>query len=1190
MPYAKYMKLCPLCEGLIESDRLERGLACSRCEKNITIHEKNKQTLLLFKEIEADFNELNSFFKKSIGASMWSAQRMWAKRILHNQSFSMIAPTGSGKTVFGIMISLFLAKKNKKILFILPTSILVEQVYEKMCKYNEKLGLKINIVSYHTFLTQREKVRVKDEIFSRDYDILVISSSFLSRQYENLKIRKYDLIFIDDVDSILKSSKLFDKVLYLLGFSSEIIEYGLKIVDMKGRALRKRDISLLEDVEIYQRKIKEFKLKNNIGTLVVSGASIRGRRTKRVKLFMELLDFDIGAKVEGVRNIIDTFHFSDNILKDTLYFVKKLGKGGIVFISQDKGLKYVKEVYDYLITNGVKAEAYIRPKKGILKRFKSGEVDVLIGIASNRSPLSRGIDLPEVIKYAVFAGVPKLDFSLDPKNLSPAKKIIFLATISEYLSRHDRNLCRQYMGRLRRVLSVASLFHKNPDVVKGEIRNYLVELLNEIDKFIFEKMENKALLKRISKSPYVEVLEEQKILRLIISDPIAYIQSSGRTSRLYAGGVSKGLSILLIDDKKAFQHLKREVSRRISDIEFIDIKDINIDEIVKELDKEREIIKKLEEGEITENIKRDTRIALFIVESPNKARTIAWFFGRPSKRRVGKLNVFEVHTGKNILLITATGGHLFDLVTSEGIYGIEVQEKNKIVPIYNSIKRCMDCGEMFTDDIERCPKCGSHRIRDSIEIVRSLRKILSDVDEVLIGTDPDAEGEKIAWDVYLALKPFIKVIKRVEFHEVTPNAILNAIENPREINNHLVDSQIVRRIEDRWIGFGLSVIVQNKFGIKTLSAGRVQTPVLGWVIHTFNEYKKNKFYVAIVELENGLKVVIELNDVSNGWEARRRIKELKNEKVSFELIDKKIVEFSPFPPFTTDSLLRDASSLLRFSADKTMGIAQNLFEVGLITYHRTDSTRVSALGISIARKYISEKYGDEFYNGRPWSSGRAGAHECIRPTRPIDAEELREMLITDMLRIPIRLTQDHFNLYNLIFKRFIASQMKTVKVERNTYLMKLNGYTREIELTSRIVEDGFNKIVPLRVKKIDISTLTALKKISYKRISRVKLLRQGDLIQLMKERGLGRPSTYAKIVNTLLNRRYVYSAGNIGYLVPMKIGEKVYSFLIDSYPDIVSEQETRELIKKMDQISDGKIDYTTVLEELFNQLKELNII
>ncbi len=1188
MPYARYLKLCPLCEGPIDSDRLMKGLPCTLCETRN--YKKKKGISLLFKEIEPDFKELNRFFKESIGAPMWSAQRMWAKRILNNQSFSMIAPTGSGKTVFGIIISLFLAKRNKKILFILPTSILVEQVYEKMNKFNNKLGLNINIVAYHTFLTKKEKIIAKDDIFSKNYDILIISSSFLARQYEKLKLKKYDLVFIDDVDSILKSSKLFDKVLFLLGYNQEIIELALKIINIRNKASQKKNMELLQEIELYRKRIKNFKKTNELGTLVVSGASLRGRRTKRVKLFMELLNFDIGAKVEGIRNIIDTYYISKNVLEDTLYFIKKLGKGGIVFISQDKGLDYVKKVYDYLVSNGIKAEAYIKPKRGILKRFKDGSVDVLVGIASNRSPLSRGIDLPEVIKYSIFAGVPKLDFSLDPKNLSPAKKIIFLATISEYLSKRDRNLCRQYMGRLRRVLSIATLYYRNREVVKGDIAKYIDSLLTEIDKFIHDKMDNKTFLRKISKSPYVEVLEEQKILRLVISDPIAYIQGSGRTSRLYAGGVSKGLSILLVDDIKAFHHLKREVSRRISDIEFIELDKIDLEKITIELDKEREIIKKLESGEMVKSIRKDTRIALFVVESPNKARTIAWFFGRPSVRRVGNLNVFEVHTGKNILLITATGGHLFDLVTTEGIYGIKVDKGRKIIPIYNSIKRCLDCGEMFTDDHKACPKCGSKRIKDSIEIIRSLRKILSDVDEVLIGTDPDAEGEKIAWDVYLALKPFVKNIKRIEFHEVTPNAILNAIENPRDINYYLVDSQIVRRIEDRWIGFGLSVIVQNKFGIKTLSAGRVQTPVLGWVIDTFNGYKKDKFYVAILELDNGLKIAIELTNVKSGWEARRRIKELEKEKIIFKIGDKKIIEFSPYPPYTTDSLLRDASTFLRFSAEKTMKIAQNLFEVGLITYHRTDSIRVSALGISIARKYISEKYGDKFYVGRTWNIGKAGAHECIRPTRPVDAEELREMIITDMLRIPFRLTQDHYSLYNLIFRRFIASQMKTVKVEKTKYVLKINGYTREIELTSRIIEDGFNKMVPLRVRKVDMEKEVNLKNITYKRVSRVRLLRQGDLIELMKEKGLGRPSTYAKIVNTLLNRKYIYSVGNIGYLVPMKIGERVYNFLISNYPDIVSEQETRELMKKMDEISEGKINYSLVLEELFNQLKELNII
>lgn len=1191
---AVYENLCPICGGPISSERLSRGLPCENCLEGASSG-KDISTLYGFKRASSIVEELNSYFLKILGAKMWSAQRMWAKRILSGQSFSMIAPTGSGKTVFGIIMSLFFSTQHKRTLFILPTSILVEQVYSKALDFARKLGLDVEIAAYHSFMTPKEKKASLEAIARGEYDILIVTSNFISRRFDHITKRRFDLVFVDDVDSILKSSKIFDKVLLLLGFEERHIQVGLKLVELRariGRALRRGDgesvAKINKEIEELRRELDSKK--SNIGILVVSGASLRGRHSKRVKLFMELLDFDVGSRVEAVRNIIDTYMNLDSrsLEAELLNLVKVLGRGGIVFVPQDRGLSLVKRLSYFLAENGVKVEAYIRPRRGMLQRFASGEVEVLVGIASSRSPLSRGIDLPETVKYAIFAGVPKVDFVLDPSRLSPAKKIILLANILDFLGKREKNLCRVLISSLRKILPVASLMYRGAEIeVDPKFKNFIERVLNDADSFIRAKMNNKRFLGRLQKSPYIEVEGSGRIVKLVVSDPIGYIQASGRTSRLYAGGVSKGLSIVLIDNEKAFKHLQREVSRKISDIEFVDISRVDLASIAEELERERRTIKEIIAGKRVAREKGDVKVSLFVVESPNKARTISWFFGRPSSRRVGRLRVYEVHTGKHILLVTSTGGHLFDLVTGKGIYGISLSG-NSVIPFYSTIKRCFRCGEAFTDDLDACPKCGSEEYRDSMETVRALRKLALDVDRVLIGTDPDAEGEKIAWDIYLALRPYIGDIKRVEFHEVTPSAILKALDNPREINMKLVESQIARRIEDRWIGFGLSSIVQKNFGIKVLSAGRVQTPVLGWIIGNYDSYKNHKVFLLIMELEGGIRVAMPL-DVKNGWEARRKVKELADKRAVIRILEEKVKEITPYPPYTTDSLLKDSSQILKLSAEHTMRLAQNLFEAGLITYHRTDSVRVSPAGIALARKYIVEKYGQGYYQGRSWSGDQEGAHECIRPTRPIDAEELSSLVMTGMLKIPIRLTQQHLMLYNLIFRRFIASQMRGAKVKRSTVRVEVDGMGREVEFTSEILDEGFTKLIRIRAIPV-VEGERPITSISYRKVSKVKLLNQGDVVALMKERGLGRPSTYSKIIDTLLKRRYVISVGRGGFLIPMKLGREVYFYLVDRFPDIVSEDKTRKLLREMDLISEGKLEYSKVLTELYQELTTLNIL
>jgi len=1200
-----FKRLCPICGGEISAERLKAGMPCARCLhanpgtvlKSVP-SSKWGQLVLIKREVE----KLDNFFRKSIGSRMWSAQKLWAKRVFLNKSFAIIAPTGSGKTVFGVILSLYLASKGKKVLFVLPTSILVEQVSEKAETFKNKIGLEhITLAYYHSFLSKKNKEKMLATIEKGEASIVIVTSNFISRYSSLLSKRRYDLVFVDDVDSILRSSKIFDKILTYIGFSFETIDLALKLLDAKTNLNKARRLGLEKEVRKNSKKVDRLtkKLKNRLrnekpGILIVSGASLRGRRTKRVKLFRELLGFDVGSKTEYLRNIVDLYVNTTDLEREIVNLIKRLGPGGIIFVPQDKGLEYVRKLNEILREAGIKSEAYLKPRKGILKRFSNGESSVLIGIASYRSPLTRGIDLPHVIKYVIFAGVPKFRISLNIDDFKPSRMIILLANLRDFLDRRTRYECDRHIVKLR---NIVMLYKESLDRIIDAIKTgkklvgfegYAQNVITSIYNFLNKILSNREVVEKIKSEASLKITIDDRGIWFVLADPIAYIQGSGRTSRLYSGGVSKGLAITVVDDDKAFKQLKEELANRLNDFEWKNISEVDLDNLIEEISRERELIKLIIEGKAARILKDPVKTVLLIVESPNKARTISRFYGVPAKRTIENLLVYEINAGDRIIQITATGGHLFDLVTDEGIFGIRV-ENNRIVPVYSTIKKCLKCRETFVDDVDSCPKCGSKAFRDAVDVIKALRNLAFEVDEVLIGTDPDSEGEKIAWDVALALKPYAEKIRRIEFHEVTLRAINEALKNPREINENLVKAQVVRRIEDRWIGFGLSVIVQKEFDLKSLSAGRVQTPVLGWIIEKYIGKQKSKIYIAQAKLNNGIYLNFDLN-VENGWEARRKIKELADKEVEVEAKDKRIEEVNPPPPYSTDSMLKDAAAALGMSTDKTMRIAQELFEMGLITYHRTDSIRVSPLGISIARKYISEKFGAEFYQGRSWATGGQGAHECIRPTRPLDIQDLAKLIAIGVLRLPRKLTRDHYALYNLIFNRFIASQMKAAKIIKTLYSFKIDSYTVDLAICTGIKEPGFTLVTRKPVfKEIDSEKLT-ISEIKYIKSSKIKILTQGDTISLMKERGLGRPSTYAKTISTLLKRRYVISIGKRGYLIPLKRGMKVYDFLSQNFPELVSEDRTRELLRTMDKIEEGLIDYQEVLQVLKKDLTKLKVL
>ncbi|HDH07064.1 MAG TPA: reverse gyrase, partial [Thermoproteales archaeon] len=807
--------------------------------------------------------------------------------------------------------------------------------------------------------------------------------------------------------------------------------------------------------------------------------------------------------------------------------------------------EYIKKIKTLLEKHGIRAGIVYAKEKSALQDFLKGEVDVLLGVAIYYGLLVRGLDYPDVIRYAVFVEVPRFKFSLEVEEPNPIRLLQLLTNIHDVLPEEDKRNVEKYIALLKSRLSeldpskILLLLEalREGKKLEGRLKQF-VNLLYTVRDYTMNLLKRPEVIEGLEELPYLSLRRENGSLYILVPDAMTYLQASGRTSRMYVGGISKGLSLVLTSDEKLLNGLIRQTKWYSEDVTWNPWDIEKVKKVIVEVDRDREKIKRVLRGEVLKAGIEPVKTALLVVESPNKARTIASFFGRPNIKRVGKHPVYEVGTGDFLLSIFASGGHIYDLVTKEGFHGV-LKLNGTFTPVYTTLKRCLSCGEQFTDEVENntCPLCGSKNIVDSIEIVKVLREIAREVDIVLLGTDPDTEGEKIAWDIALSILSYTPTAQRIEFHEVTKKAIVEALKNVREINKQLVEAQIVRRVEDRWIGFELSKKLWEVFGLKTLSAGRVQTPVLGWIIERYHEHLKSRRPVFFVRLENGLTVAFDNIPIEKGTRRREIEEKIKQQKAIIKRIHSEIRTVNPPPPFSTDTMLREAVRTLRLSVEKIMNIAQDLFELGLITYHRTDSTRVSPTGRAIAREYIYEKFDKEMFVPREWM--KEGAHECIRPTKPLDAEQLGYMIREGIIKIARPLTRAHFLLYDLIFRRFIASQMIPAKAVYEKYSITVMEVSKTIEGYTKILEPGFTQIYPILVKIYELKEgPMKIVEVTSKRIATVQLYTQADIIQLMKERGIGRPSTYAKIIKTLLERKYVVESKK-GKLIPTMKGIKV---------------------------------------------------
>jgi len=1055
-----YEALCPHCRGDLRGEEIEEG----RCRSTYKpLHDAYRR---------AEEGEFEDFFRRIIGEPR-ELQRFWMRRLLMGDSFTAVAPTGIGKTTFGLAYALFNALRGRRSYLIVPTTILVDQCIQNLREFCERLGIQlclneegeVSAAYYHTGMGRGERKRFEEVL--RRAGILVTTSQFLSRNFHLLEGLDFDFIFIDDVDAILKASRNVERVLRLLGLEKHGEEWS-------GEPR---------------------------GVLMVSTAT--ARRGRAARLFRELLGLDIGSSTYTLRNIEDYIAGAPDV-EEIKRILRTLGRGCLLYARTIEEAKRYQEQ----LSEEFKVGLVVSGDQGDLERFQRGELDHLIGTAHFYGLLVRGLDLPELVRYVIFLGAPIQRVRVE--ELTPR-----MVKILAIIMREDEEI-RRYIGRIRDI-------ERRPAELE-KLRSLIAERLRagRVEDIVYREGE------------------------VIFPDLRTYIQGSGRASRLTAWGLTKGASILFEEDAEILEAFKRR--GEYYDIEFKPLKEADLEALRREIDESRK-----------RGVEVSVRPALFIVESPTKAKQIARFFGRPSVRLLGDIIVYEVATERYILLIASSLGHIVDLSTERGFHGVEVNDGFR--PIYSTIKRCRECGYQFTRESDRCPKCGGGDIDDSRGRIEALRRLAYETGLVIIGTDPDAEGEKIAWDIANLLRGFSDV-RRAEFHEVTPKAIKRALEGLRDIDENLVRAQIVRRIEDRWIGFTLSQRLWDAFNKRGISAGRVQTPVLRWIIEQGERYRRKRRVAYAPELALTLEGV-------EGDEV----------EVEITLLEERREARSPLPPYTTDEMLRDANRLLRMSSSTAMKLAQELFERGFITYHRTDSTRVSDVGLNVAKSYL----GPDF-RGRTWSMGKEGAHECIRPTRPWDRETLRRMIYEGVLRVE-GLTARHLALYDLIFRRFMASQAPEIEVYVRRYLI---NYSDRSLTEERVLRAEGRAIQLYRSIKVGRELPLGRRRvhIEWRLIPEAYPHTQADVIRLMRERSIGRPSTYASILQKLFDRGYIYERRR--WLLSTKLGKAVCQYLDTHYGRFVSEDRTRRLMEKMDSIERGEAEYIDVLTELYNEVKNIS--
>ena len=553
---------------------------------------------------------------------------------------------------------------------------------------------------------------------------------------------------------------------------------------------------------------------------------------------------------------------------------------------------------------------------------------------------------------------------------------------------------------------------------------------------------------------------------------------------------------------------------------------------------------------------------LIIVESPAKANTIKKFLGGSTK-------------------VVASMGHIRDLPKSK--LGVDIE--NNFEPEYINI-------------------------RGKGDLIKSLKKEAKKAKKVYLATDPDREGEAIAWHLAHILDIDENDTVRVTFNEITKDAVKNAVKNPRKIDKNLIDAQQARRVLDRIVGYKISPVLWKKVR-RGLSAGRVQSVAVKLIVDRENEIEKFipeeywNIFAVLIDEDSNKKFEAKFygkDDKKIELHTKKDVDKIISDLDEAEYIVKSIKRSqkkkNPAPPFTTSTMQQEASRKLGFTLKKTMSVAQSLYEgvkisgkgtVGLITYMRTDSTRISEEARAAAKKHIIGKYGEEYYENRYYKtkSEAQDAHEGIRPTySELTPDEIEKSL-----------TKDQYKLYKLIYNRFMASQMSSaifdtiaVNIAANDYNFKANGQVIKFKgFMTLYVEGNDNEKEEENTKLPELKENEKLKKekLETKQSFTEPPPRytEASLVKVLEEKGIGRPSTYSPTITTIIDRHYIEK--NKKQLSPTELGKVVNKLLIENFSDIVNEEFTAKMENEFDEIAEGKEQWKKTIEEFYTPFSKV---
>ena len=551
---------------------------------------------------------------------------------------------------------------------------------------------------------------------------------------------------------------------------------------------------------------------------------------------------------------------------------------------------------------------------------------------------------------------------------------------------------------------------------------------------------------------------------------------------------------------------------------------------------------------------------LIIVESPAKANTIKKFLGGSTK-------------------VVASMGHIRDLPKSK--LGVDLE--NDFEPEYINI-------------------------RGKGDLIKSLKKDAKKAKKIYLATDPDREGEAIAWHLDYILKEEHDRIVRVTFNEITKGAVQKAIKEPRNIDLNVVDAQQARRVLDRIVGYQISPLLWKNVK-RGLSAGRVQSVAVKLIVEREEEIEKfipEEYWNIYADLkDNESKKQFEAKfygknnkkiEIHSKEEIDKILEDIENAKYVVKEVKKGEKKRNAAPPFTTSTMQQEASRKLGFTLKKTMSVAQGLYEgvkipekgsVGLITYMRTDSTRISEVARQAAKEHIVNTYGEQYYENRYYKAKKDSqdAHEAIRPTyADLEPDKIKDSL-----------TKDQYKLYKLIYNRFMASQMSSaiyntmaVTIDADGYTFKANGQSIKFKGFMVLYVEGTDQeeqeagMVPELKEGQEVEKIKINPKQSF--TEPPARYTEASLVKALEEKGIGRPSTYSPTITTILERRYIEKQQK--QLVPTELGKIVNKLLVENFTDIVNVEFTADIESQFDNIAEGKEEWKQMIRDFYGTFKK----